>query len=574
MRALVHQLIQLFFRYRDQRLKSELDSGRRRLKNIRGSLMEEHKASAGSFDIIAADFMNYSDCDSREELMKFFQNLSDDDLSWLRTKIEDAGSQGWDSIFGYVLCYTLLESVCDLIELGRLCLASSNKREAYEIAAETLDFIVSRPSRQDILKTGAPPEKRVFLSLPSTKSWVKASPYVILLHGTWARWFPRLPGPISDANEKRWFEAGSFFARKLRTGMNEYDIRPSFVDFRWSGRNTVHARQSAAKRFADNLIRLAEKGAGAEIWIIAHSHAGNVALRALELVKEVEGLIPRIRLVTLATPFIIVQDGANDQLGRSLMWTYLPTSLAGAMLGYLAYFDPERFRGLRFVGELSHIALLPFLALATWCAYRSIRIAFCMANVGNLKKAIDPWGTFDRIEDSIGYGPNSDLRLLVLRGTGDEASIPLSLSSIVSRMTALLASLNNRYAAGLLFGGLGFGILLKAILDDGLASWRSAVVFVVVAVSVSAIPLFLFRVATNIGRVIFGYELIFSSSRVEIEAHSAPDLFAGSSVVTLRPSGSTRHSIYMHGGCIPLSLEWFIFGKFSLSSYFINARAG
>src|SRR5262249_61467715 len=97
---------------------------------------------------------------------------------------------------------------------------------------------------------------------------------IILVHGTWGRGiFPK----ISDLRRrylfrgsKRWFEDGSEFYKRLK--LHGWPIRA----FLWSGANSVHARDGAARELSDLLAD------HVTTVIIAHSHGGNVALRALQ----------------------------------------------------------------------------------------------------------------------------------------------------------------------------------------------------------------------------------------------------------------------------------------------------
>src|SRR5262249_8221491 len=68
------------------------------------------------------------------------------------------------------------------------------------------------------------------------------------------------------------------------------------------GANSVHARDRAASELSEEL-RKDLQDPNATAVIIAHSHGGNVALRALQ---DLESMAGRIRVITLATPFLRV----------------------------------------------------------------------------------------------------------------------------------------------------------------------------------------------------------------------------------------------------------------------------
>src|SRR5262249_2618674 len=96
----------------------------------------------------------------------------------------------------------------------------------------------------------------------------------------------------------------------LKKQLLDYHLENSIRSFLWSGANSVYARDSAAKNLAKELSEDLKKPAAIPI-IIAHSYAGNVALRALEHLRDPKylrdpNLISRVRIVTLAAPFLKV----------------------------------------------------------------------------------------------------------------------------------------------------------------------------------------------------------------------------------------------------------------------------
>jgi hypothetical protein len=72
--------------------------------------------------------------------------------------------------------------------------------------------------------------------------------------------------------------------------------------FNWSGKNTQSARNQAAQELAEHLAKSAKSYPTARQVIIAPSHGGNVAIRAIQLLS-----MPHIELVTLGTPFINIE---------------------------------------------------------------------------------------------------------------------------------------------------------------------------------------------------------------------------------------------------------------------------
>ena len=100
---------------------------------------------------------------------------------------------------------------------------------------------------------------------------------VFLVHGTWGR------------SESAWYHATcapTSFAAKLKTALGERSVDPNdviFVPFEWTGGNTHSDRLEGAASLASKLIELRGQYADARFHFVAHSHGGNVVLKALEI---------------------------------------------------------------------------------------------------------------------------------------------------------------------------------------------------------------------------------------------------------------------------------------------------
>src|SRR5262249_42885287 len=103
-------------------------------------------------------------------------------------------------------------------------------------------------------------------------------------------------------NKRWWFEEGSQFRAALDAALKSVSLDWPIRAFLWSGANSVHARDRAASELSEEL-RKDLQDPNATAVIIAHSHGGNVALRALQ---DLESMAGRIRVITLATPFLRV----------------------------------------------------------------------------------------------------------------------------------------------------------------------------------------------------------------------------------------------------------------------------
>jgi hypothetical protein len=106
---------------------------------------------------------------------------------------------------------------------------------------------------------------------------------IILVHGTWGRgFFPKCREvSLYPPNKRWWFEEDSPFRARLDGALKNASLDWSVRSFLWSGANSVRARNSAAKELSE-CLRKDLKDPDTTAVIIAHSHGGNLALRALQ----------------------------------------------------------------------------------------------------------------------------------------------------------------------------------------------------------------------------------------------------------------------------------------------------
>lgn len=130
----------------------------------------------------------------------------------------------------------------------------------------------------------------------------------LLIHGTFAR-------------EAPWTQDDSVLCRSLREWFPDARIDR----FLWSGRNRVNARFQAALKLRRYLrSELRKKTPDTELYILAHSHGGSVALQALDcddLPTAISGV------VCMSTPFI---NARPRQIGM--------TTQAAVLLAFAIYF--------------------------------------------------------------------------------------------------------------------------------------------------------------------------------------------------------------------------------------------
>jgi hypothetical protein len=188
---------------------------------------------------------------------------------------------------------------------------------------------------------------------------------VTLVHGTWPHGlFPRiarLKQRVRDLSRRQrrdppppfWFEEGSPFLARLGTELG--DIPHKIKPLLWSGENSIYERDKTAHVLADHLSAEHAEHPQATQLVIAHSHGGNIALRALHHLYQpddsrscgADSANPLV--VTLATPFIEIHRADFGQR------PYLVRTALVAGIWYVLYFLAlEVFR-------LSLVSLVPTL---------------------------------------------------------------------------------------------------------------------------------------------------------------------------------------------------------------------
>jgi hypothetical protein len=183
----------------------------------------------------------------------------------------------------------------------------------------------------------------------ATMSEVQHQLLITLVHGTWPRgFFPRLfrfkqwvrglmgrrqpwePPPF-------WFEEGSPFLARLSAEL--HDIPHKITPLPWTGENSIFERDKTAHVLAKHLSAEHAQHPQATQLVIAHSHGGNIALRALRHLPKrdasqlcgAESANPLV--VTLATPFIEVHQvdfGRRPFYVRVAMILFLIGPILGA----------------------------------------------------------------------------------------------------------------------------------------------------------------------------------------------------------------------------------------------------
>jgi hypothetical protein len=362
--------------------------------------------------------------------------------------------------------------------------------------------------------------------MPSSQLPAVSRCSIILVHGTWGRgFFPR----ISDLKRrylfrgsKRWFDDDSPFQERLKS--LGWPIRA----FLWSGANSVHARDSAARKLADQLRKdLADPDATSVI--IAHSHGGNVALRALQ---HLDSMAERIRIVTLATPFLRVFANESPRLPWSvifLMWWMISAifMLVTVPLPFGYDWNPLWFEV--FLPSVASIFVVWWL-IATFINPHAARVI-----------------AENAYYDSKGAAAS---RMLVIRGVDDEAALSLAAGSLGSRMTYFVLTW-----------------LIPAYFPIALIIWILVHSDALLIFPLSAV---LFFFLPGVFKSAFGREFLIKALVCDIVADSVPDTAEWVTAITLPPVKAPswlqalqkfsllqlRHGIYNHPQCVDEIMRW------------------
>ena len=405
--------------------------------------------------------------------------------------------------------------------------------------------------------------------MPSSDSAGEPKPTCIItmVHGTWGNgFFPKKHRPqhrswvrqLIGRSPRRWFDETSPFRKALESELEKENVSATFRPFLWSGANSVCARARAADELAKLIGSDPEQTRSV---VIAHSHGGNVAFRAI---SKLGTRGSKIHLITLATPFLRVFPtkfglGFGDAgvvFGLAiaaglvlLLWSQLErTDTTLPLLIYAVIF------------AVSAIAskLLVWLIINPWPKMQSDRQA-------------KPWPRrpFD-IAERVNYETTGPLapKVLVIRGVDDEAALVLAFGAIA---TAL-----NRFVLRAMWKWLYPGISLLVILTLGLSyllrldpslTIRVAVVSWCVLMFGTSILLIL----PGLFNARFGKEFSIGAMRCEIATDSTPDS-TQVQIVTLEPTyrelmpqgqkndtarnSSMRHKIYDHPDCPREIVKW------------------
>jgi hypothetical protein len=373
---------------------------------------------------------------------------------------------------------------------------------------------------------------------------------ITLVHGTWPRGvFPRIvrfKQWVRELTRRQrrgppppfWFEEGSPFLARLSTELG--DISHQMKALPWSGENSISARDNTAHVLAEHLSAEHAEHPQANQLVIAHSHGGNIALRALYLSQRRDSsqLCGRDSatpfVVTLATPFVEVHHADLGDRPTRVRWTISGCIFTLIWLLPFTIFQLELF---------SPPVLIPVAVLLV--------IESLLSRYWISRRATARQNKVEALADATRFGPIASAqaqRLLVIRAIDDEASLVLALGTMFNYgATKTIA-----YSSAIL-------PILVGLLAFGLQAWKpSGENYNFAQVIGTALPIVLLGVLTA-SRTVHGTELAMSPMECQINTQSSPDVTDVSQIITLISHTyvkSRRHGIYEHEDCARAISDW------------------
>jgi hypothetical protein len=306
-------------------------------------------------------------------------------------------------------------------------------------------------------------------------------------------------------------------------------------------------------RLAEELEKDLERPDVAPV-VIAHSHGGNVALRAFQHLKADPS---RIRVVTLATPFLRVFAREPVKLSATILILIFGAIFGAVFTAVTAFilFASTAPGGLALPTSISALLLVGFVGafLASLLLLSQLIAIFVNPRSG-------PENTRGRALDvqQAAFYPSIDALgppILVIRGVDDEASLALAAGSIGSRLSSLflLSVIPTLY-------GVGLSLIFLLVVFLNLDEQRAQLLELTVAIA-GSLGAFVFLMLPGMFKSTFGKEFLTTAFVCEIAADSAPDTRGSVDAVTLAPSKpparwQLRHGIYSHPECVNEIVRW------------------
>ena len=251
--------------------------------------------------------------------------------------------------------------------------------------------------------------------------------FITLVHGTWPRnvWRDVFLTPFYGKWPSRsfpkslWFADGSEFRNRLAAALSKRGLSARISPFLWSGANSVRERDKAARELVEHIRAKQFDYPSSTQVVIAHSHGGNVALRALD---QLGVTCDEIFIATIATPFVEIlrtklsstETRRIDLMVSATTITLVPLYATDVRYTYFPTLNQDV---LPFIVAL--VCFLPFLLLSGLRARNT--------------RKVDELVGLTSLSPSVRKHP-----LLVLRALDDEASLALAAATIGNLLSRLL----------------------------------------------------------------------------------------------------------------------------------------
>jgi len=233
---------------------------------------------------------------------------------------------------------------------------------------------------------------------------------IILIPGTFSRKKPANP------NIPRWFDENSVFIDKVND-----EKSCNIFCLEWDTKNTYQSRSNASNLLSNKINN--NFGDYEKIYLIAHSHGGNIAFESLSGIDD--NNIPRIEIITMATPFVTMGEATMDWRFCGVWYCFLFLSLFPFI--YIKDIFSDTFLGM--VVRIAESALL--------VAYGSAPGIYYLLNI-----------FLDRNNDApLIYGPSANYRndekrrlvpLYIMRSPYDEATLMTCLPGLLYSLSKLV----------------------------------------------------------------------------------------------------------------------------------------
>jgi len=255
--------------------------------------------------------------------------------------------------------------------------------------------------------------------------------FITLVHGTWPRsvWRDVFLTPFYGKWRSRslpkslWFADGSEFRNRLTMALSKRGLSAQISPFLWSGANSVRERDKAAHELVEHIRAKQSEYPSSTQVVIAHSHGGNVALRALNQLGVTRN---KIFIATIATPFVEILRTklSPKETGRVDVMVSATTAILVPQYAVYARYT--------FFPTLDANVLASISGLAGFLIYFLLN----KLRARNALK-VDELVGLTSLSPSVRNNP-----LLVLRAVDDEASLTLAAAAIGNRLSRLLGRLS------------------------------------------------------------------------------------------------------------------------------------